>query len=223
MEIEIVLKEKKKVARAYFKREGGRSRSPYNKGIARTEKDGRKKIKESEYTYDFTFIPEGELSDFINYMRRWAFKQFGHYDDDLINDALMKAYRFANKYDESKASKKSWIIAILRNEILRDMKEKRKLGVLSLDKEYGDAFDSVTLKDKLSNDIIDSPEDDLPENYDKILYLVESVQELSLLNILIKEKLTYIEMSDKYNIPIGTLKSRIFHCRKRLRSMLKTT
>lgn len=205
---------KKKSRKPYFKREGPRSHSNQEYILKPKTVVDCKTI-----TYDFTFIPTNELPDYINYMRRWSKKQFGYYDNDLINDALLKVYRYANRYDETKASKKTWIIGILRNEILQMMKLKRKIGYLSIDKEYGD--DKATLKEILSNTIADDSYESLPENYNYMLYVFNTMEGLDLLRTLVNEKLTYIELSNKLNIPIGTIKNRIYLQRKLLKQKIK--
>jgi RNA polymerase sigma-70 factor (ECF subfamily) len=200
----------KKKRVVYFKREGPKSTS---------NEFYEKSPKVVNMTYDFTFLPEEEIQSYISYMKRWSFKTFGYYNDDLIVDALLKAFSFAHQYDETKSSKKTWLIAILRNEIRQNMKINKRISYLSIDKEYGD--DKVTLKEKLSDTISDDLTDYLTENYNDILQLVETHPELRLLQLLVAGKYTYIEMSEKLNIPLGTLKSRIHSQRKKLRKMLK--
>jgi len=140
--------------------------------------------------------------------------------EDLVQEAFMKAFKALPSFNEEYAFS-TWLYKIAINNCIDHMR-KKKLKTYSinkpvqskdgeLDREFPDTSmspDKSILSEERSN-IIESAIDELPENYKTAIIMRHS------------EEKSYEEISQILNIPLGTVKARIFRAREMLKKKLK--
>ena len=140
--------------------------------------------------------------------------------EDLVQEAFMKAFKALPSFNEEYAFS-TWLYKIAVNNCIDHMR-KKKLKTYSinkpvqskdgeLDREFPDTSmspDKSILSDERAN-IIETAIDELPENYKTAIILRHS------------EEKSYEEISKILNIPLGTVKARIFRAREMLKKKLK--
>ncbi|MFQ5751961.1 MAG: RNA polymerase sigma factor [bacterium] len=140
--------------------------------------------------------------------------------EDLVQEAFMKAFNALPSFNEEYAFS-TWLYKIAINNCIDHMRKKRlktysiNKPVRSKDGELGREFpDSSMSPDKniLSEEkskLIGGAIDELPENY-KIAIVLRHTEEKS-----------YEEIAQILDIPLGTVKARIFRAREMLKKKLK--
>jgi RNA polymerase sigma-70 factor (ECF subfamily) len=140
--------------------------------------------------------------------------------EDLVQEAFIKAFSSLTSFNDEYAFS-TWLFKIATNNCI-DYLRKKKLKTLSIDKpldsEEGDLF--IELADKQEN-----PENGLldREKKSKIDIAIDSLPPIYRYTIILrhKEDKSYEEISQILNIPIGTVKARIFRAREMLKIALK--
>ncbi len=140
--------------------------------------------------------------------------------EDLVQEAFMKAFKALPSFNEKYAFS-TWLYKIAINNCI-DHLRKKKLRTFSIDKPVSakdgemrrDFPDTSFSPDKniLSNEksrLIREAIDQLPENYKIVIVLRHN------------EEKSYEEIAQILNIPLGTVKARIFRAREMLKKKLK--
>lgn len=130
--------------------------------------------------------------------------------DDLTQDVFMKAWRKIDTYD-GRSSMKTWLYAIARTTVLDALRRRKIRSVMSFFSDKGPSFDpegdrgdtTAELRHHLRLAIAG-----LPESYRTVI-LWREVDELS-----------YADIAAITSESEGTLRSRHFEARKRLRDQL---
>ena len=156
-----------------------------------------------------------------------ALKTFAYhlsYDDDdandLVQETYMKAFRFIDKYDAG-TNAKAWLFKILKNAYINEYRKKSKRPT-KVDFEdivsYHDS-DHDTLPgyldlreeifDNMMGDEVTIAINSLPIDFRTVLLLCDV------------EGFTYEEISKIIDVPIGTVRSRLFRARNMLKDKLK--
>ena len=168
---------------------------------------------------------EEEALPHLDAVYRFALRLCGAPDqaEDLVQETFLRAFRSWNQYTKGTAAK-SWLFTIGRNVYLRrrertnrhDEIVERNTGrdgpgaspvnpvwtsVLGVDPE-GDFFDSIV--DARILEALDA----LPEEYRTAVVLSDL------------EDLPYAEISELMEVPVGTVKSRLFRGRRKLQEVL---
>ena len=143
-----------------------------------------------------------------------------HEAEDLTQEAFIKAFNSLAQFNEEYAFS-TWLYKIATNNCI-DFFRKRKLQTLSLDKpiQYKDSEIQQEIPDtdlnpektilaKERSTIIREAIDTLPEKYHSAIILRHS------------EEKSYEEIAEILNLPIGTVKARIFRAREMLNKALK--
>ncbi len=158
---------------------------------------------------DFEKAVKGELSVLYRVARRMGCSP--EEAEDLVQIALIKAYTAWGRFDGRHI--RSWLIRILRNERLMAIRSEK--NEVSLDEP--DAPEPVEepfwnqLSWKLQVDRIMEELNQLPEIYKTAIHLCDI------------EQLSYEEAAEAMDIPIGTVRSRLFRARAMLREKLEPT
>src|SRR5919109_2039281 len=136
--------------------------------------------------------------------------------EDLVQDTMLKAYRCWRQYRPG-TNAKGWLLTILRNTFINDYR-RRKLEPVAMDLEAVEphalyraveqadpegAFFSRIVDDKVLEAI-----DALPEEFREVLVLSDV------------EGMRYAEIAETLQIPVGTVKSRLFRARRQLQAEL---
>ena len=136
--------------------------------------------------------------------------------EDLVQDTMLKAYRSWRQYRPG-TNAKGWLLTILRNTFINDYR-RRKLEPVAMDLEavephaiYRDietadpegAFFSQIVDEKVLQAV-----DALPPEFREVLVLSDM------------EGLRYAEIAQTLQVPVGTVKSRLFRARRLLQAAL---
>lgn len=165
---------------------------------------------------------EEELLPHINALKTFAFHLCYNDEDanDLVQETYMKAYRFIDKY-QSGTNAKAWLFKILKNAYINEYRRKssrpRQVDFEeSISFHAGDGaavgqfFDLRTvIFDNIMGDEISHALDNLPEDFRSVILLCDV------------EQFSYEEISNILEIPIGTVRSRLFRARNMLKEKLK--
>ncbi len=134
--------------------------------------------------------------------------------EDLTQEVFVKAF-FNIRSLKSASSFKSWLFRIAYNLTLDNIRKKRPKVVDTEEHLHESYIDSSNPKQELNRDHMRSHVkrclDLMPEQQRNILVLCDL------------EGLSYQEISESLNIPFGTVQSRIFYARKKLRELLEKT
>ncbi len=140
--------------------------------------------------------------------------------EDLVQEVFIKAFKNLDSYSNEYAFS-TWLYRIATNHTI-DYLRKKKLQTLSINEPYktkdGEleiqlpdtsfATDRQILKKQRAN-IIHKAIDDLPEKYRRVIQMRHM------------EELSYQEISDELDLPLGTVKAHIFRARELLYKALK--
>lgn len=168
---------------------------------------------------------EDEALPHLDAVYRFALRLSGAPDqaEDLVQETFLRAYRSWDQYTRGTAAK-SWLFTICRNVFLRSRERTKRhdeiveenvdrsntgggpvnpvwVSVIGVDPE-GDFFDSIV--DAKIVEAIDT----LPEEY-RMAVILSDV-----------EGLPYTEVAELLDVPVGTVKSRLFRGRRRLQGVL---
>lgn len=166
---------------------------------------------------------ENEALPHLDAVYRFALRLSGSADEaeDLVQETFLRAFRAWGQYEQGTKAK-SWLFTICRNVFLRGRERSHRheeivsekadrtgpnpvnpvwVSVAGVDPE-GEFFDSI-----VDEQILEAI-DELPEEYRMTVLLSDL------------EGLTYQEIADLTDVPVGTVKSRLFRGRRRLQKVL---
>lgn len=175
-----------------------------------TEKIAKDKVFEEE------FLPQ------IDALYNFAYHLTYSEEDanDLVQEAYMKAYRFINNYEVG-TNAKAWLFRILKNAFINDYRKKNKQPtkvdyeeIVNYHNEEDTNFSSyddlrTEMFDKMMGDEVTIAINSLPVDFRTVILLCDI------------EGFTYEEISKIINVPIGTVRSRLFRSRNMLKEKLK--
>lgn len=142
--------------------------------------------------------------------------------EDLVQETFLRAHRFWHTYQRG-TNAKSWLFTICRNAFLHQkelVRNKREQPAADLDARV-EALSAASAFEKSSP----SPEH---EFYDRLIddRVVDAIDALAaeFREVLVLSDLgdlTYAEVSEVLEIPVGTVKSRLFRARNQLQGRLR--
>ena len=168
---------------------------------------------------------EEEALPHLDAVYRFALRLSGSPDraEDLVQETFLRAYRSWDQYTRGTAAK-SWLFTICRNVFLRGRERSQRhdeivqenadrsgpalspvnplwTSLHGIDPE-GEFFDSI-VDDRILEAI-----EELPEEFKTVVMLSDV------------EELPYAEIAELLDIPVGTVKSRLFRGRRQLQKVL---
>lgn len=155
-----------------------------------------------------------QLSDLRGTLKQFTYRFTRNAEEssDLVQDTLLKALTYKDKYREN-TNLKGWLFTIMRNTFINNYR-KDKLAKTSLD----------NTKELYYLNVADSHTFNRPEKSMEFKEMWKNVNEIREdLQIPFKMYTTgykYHEIAEHLNIPIGTVKNRIFHARKEIQKKL---
>lgn len=157
-----------------------------------------------------------ELSKVNNLLFAFALRLTRSKDDakDLMQETAMRAYRHRDKFTLG-TNFKSWISTIMRNTFINSYrKEKNRKAVNQPIENFSFALENnSTIPNRGEHDI----------RLNELTRQLTSVGELySVPFLMFYRGYEYQEIAEHLSIPIGTVKSRIFFCRKRMKEKIGT-
>lgn len=167
-------------------------------------------------------IFEEELLPHIDALNTFAYHLT--YDNelakDLVQETYLKAYRFIDRYDRG-TNAKAWLFKILKNAYINTYRKKSSAPQqveLEEFKSYHDADEESDVQyfdlrdeifDNLMGDEVTIAINSLPVDFRTVILLCDV------------EGFTYEEIAKIIDIPIGTVRSRLFRARNLLKEKLK--
>lgn len=139
--------------------------------------------------------------------------------EDLVQDTIVKAFRFFNSYEKG-TNAKAWLFRILKNSYINNYRKKSKQpNQVDYDEVAtfyetirAERTDTSDLEDKMFRDLIDddisNALDELPEDFRTVVLLCDI------------EGFTYEEIANMLDVPIGTIRSRLHRGRNLLKAEL---
>lgn len=148
------------------------------------------------------------------YMKKAYFVALGLVGDsndalDLSQTAFIKAYRSLSSFDQKRPFL-PWFYAILRNLCLNFIKRKKSIFI-------------IPLKEGAESDIFPGRKDyqeDVKEIVSKAISSL-SYEERELILLKYFQEYSYKEMAQILNCPVGTIMSRLYYARKKLKRNLE--
>ncbi len=140
--------------------------------------------------------------------------------EDLVQDTVVKAYRFFSSYEKG-TNAKAWLFRILKNSYINNYRKKSKrpneVDYDEVSTFYetirADQTDTSDLEEKMYRNMLDDTVtkalDDLPEDFRSVVMLCDV------------EGFTYEEIANMLDVPIGTIRSRLHRGRNLLRAALE--
>lgn len=175
------------------------------------------KTSESRKVFDQEFMPL--IDDLYNYAFRYIRTEAEA--NDLVQDTMLKAWTSIESYRQG-TNAKAWLFTILKNLFINDYRKKARRG-RQVDYEEVVTFrDGETnanlmgyldmrydLYDQLLEDELMEALDRLPEDFREVLLLAD------------RDDWKYDEIAEFQQVPIGTVRSRLFRARNLLAKELE--
>lgn len=142
--------------------------------------------------------------------------------DDLTIEAFGKAFKNLHQYTPDYAFS-TWLFRIASNNCI-DFIRKKKYLTFSIDKPYGDGDDKIDLSERIPYNSPD-PEESMIKDQ-KIKLMREVVERLKpryrvLVEMRYFKELSYEEIAENLNLPLGTVKAQLFRAREFLYNILQ--
>lgn len=133
--------------------------------------------------------------------------------DDLVQETALKALTNRDKFTEG-TNFKGWMYTIMKNIFINDYRKNAR------EQTYVDKTDNLHFIDSSQNLFADCIEKKY-DNKELKKVIMSLPNDFRIPFVMFTSGYKYREISDKLNLPIGTVKSRIFSTRKRLQRDLK--
>ena len=153
---------------------------------------------------------------------RTALRMTRNEDDaaDLVQEAMVKAYRFWDKYEEG-SNARAWLYKIMTNIFINNYRSKTRAPQMVAYEDIDEDF----LYGQLAN--LDPKSDPEQEFFarvfdDDVKKAIEELPEDFRLVVVLSflEGFSYQEIANIANCPVNTVKTRMFHARRRLKVIL---
>jgi len=139
--------------------------------------------------------------------------------DDLVQEAYFKAFRFIDSYEVG-TNPKAWLFKILKNAFInkyrKETRQPNKVNIDDINSRQDDENSPYSTYTDLRTEMFDKMMGD------EVTIAIDSLQVDARTVILLSdiEGFTYEEISKIVNIPIGTVRSRLFRARNTLKKRL---
>lgn len=136
--------------------------------------------------------------------------------EDLVQDTMLKAYRAWRQYRPG-TNAKGWLLTILRNTFINDYRRRKHEPIAmdveaaepyALDRSIQETDPEGTFFSQIVDDKVLQAVDALPSDFREVLVLSDI------------EGMRYAEIAETLQIPVGTVKSRLFRARRLLQAGL---
>lgn len=132
---------------------------------------------------------------------------------DLLQETAYKAFKYRNMY-QPKTNLRAWLMTIMRNTFINNYRQKKRRATIN------DKTDNNYFINSGAHSVRNQGESNLA--YEEIVQAIEDLEEWARTPFLMHyQGFKYDEIAEKLDIPLGTVKSRIFFARKRLQQRIK--
>lgn len=152
------------------------------------------------------------LQDSLQY---YAYSLTTSQDDanDLVQDTMFKALSNKEKFDPS-TNMKAWTYTIMKNTFINNYRKMKRANTII------DDSDNLYYIDSKQSTMSISPDSEF--NHGEVMKTIRSLDDDQRIPFEMHiEGYKYKEIAEEMNLPIGTVKSRIFLTRKKLAELLK--
>jgi RNA polymerase sigma-70 factor (ECF subfamily) len=156
---------------------------------------------------------------------RFAIRLTGSADDaeDLVQETFLRAFRAWDQYTRG-TNAKSWLFTICRNVFLRRWERARRHEEIVAEGATRTAAASTPVVNPMWSSRGADPEGDFFESIvdERIISAIEELPEEYRTAVVLSdiEGLPYAEIASLMEVPVGTVKSRLFRGRRRLQQVL---
>lgn len=161
-------------------------------------------------TTDLTAKIAGLRPTLLTFTRRFTLNQEDSFD--LVQDTMLKALAYQNKFRKN-TNLKGWLFTIMRNTFINNYRKNQR---------HRTSLDST--KDLYYLNVEDSHTFSSPESkfeYDDVWKNILEIREELLTPFkMYTSGYKYHEIAEHLDLPIGTVKNRIFHARKEIQRKL---
>lgn len=157
---------------------------------------------------------ENQLVESESVLENFAYSLTHNPDEakDLVQETFLKALLHKKAYKEG-TNLRAWLFTIMKNTFINNYRRNKKVQSV-ITKE-----DSTPWINNISGNVIYQA--DHNTKYTQIVMLINTIPEEQKIPFeMINQGYKYWEIAEKFNIPIGTVKSRIFLARQKLNQLL---
>lgn len=155
-----------------------------------------------------------QVVDFSGSLKPFAYKLTRNSDDasDLIQETVYKALINADKFHKG-TNLKAWLFTIMRNIFINNYRRNSRHGIVS------DPTENLSLLNSVRNSTTNSGLVNI--HMEEVNKALENLSEEFRIPFLLHyEGFKYNEIAEELQLPLGTVKSRIFFARKALQKMI---
>jgi RNA polymerase sigma-70 factor (ECF subfamily) len=132
---------------------------------------------------------------------------------DLFQDTAFRAFRNQDKFTTD-INMKSWLTTIMKNAFINDYRKRLR------NREVSDNTEDMIMLHSMNNSTKNGGEENIM--FDELTSLIEDLDEgLKKPFLMAFQGYKYDEISEEMNMPLGTIKSRIFIARKILKGNIQ--
>jgi RNA polymerase sigma-70 factor (ECF subfamily) len=132
---------------------------------------------------------------------------------DLVQETAFKAFKYRDRY-EPQTNLRAWLMTIMRNSFINEYRKRKR---------------RQTLNDNTSNDyLLDSGKQTVTNQGESTVMQEEIIQVVNTLEDWVRipflmhfQGFKYEEIADELEVPLGTIKSRIFFARQKLQAQMR--
>jgi len=160
---------------------------------------------------------QDQLKNVTSTLKAFSLKLTGNSSDaeDLYQDTAMRIIANADKFQEN-TNFKAWAVTIMRNVFINNYRKKVRRGVIldqTSNNYYINSGNAIIRNDGEGN-----------VAYGELLKLVNRLgEEFRVPFWMAYQGYKYDEIAERLEVPLGTVKSRIFFARKKLQKMYQAT
>ncbi|MBQ5873641.1 MAG: RNA polymerase sigma factor [Bacteroidales bacterium] len=157
---------------------------------------------------------ENQLVESESVLENFAYSLTHNPDEakDLVQETFLKALLHKKAYKEG-TNLRAWLFTIMKNTFINNYRRNKKVQSV-ITKE-----DSTPWVNNISGNVIYQA--DHNTKYTQIVMLINTLPEEQKIPFeMMNQGYKYWEIAEKFNIPIGTVKSRIFLARQKLNQLL---
>ncbi len=171
-------------------------------------------------SFEFEALPH------LDAVYRFALRLSGATDaaEDLVQETFLRAFRSWDQYTLG-TSAKSWLFTICRNVFLRQRERSKRHDEILIEKAGDGAIGQISRE----NPVFAASRDEDPEGDffrgivdERILQAIQALQDEYRMAVVLSdvEGLSYQEVAEVLEVPVGTVKSRLFRGRRQLQKVL---
>ncbi|MGI9334648.1 MAG: RNA polymerase sigma factor [Gammaproteobacteria bacterium] len=139
--------------------------------------------------------------------------------EEAFNDVMVVVWRNAARFD-GRAKVSTWLFGIAHNKALKTLERvRRHRGVDSFEDEATPDLDQLESPDGASNPERQASLGDMSAALDVALRAL-SAEQRGVVELTFNEGFSYAEIAEITGVPVNTVKTRMFHARKRLAEAL---